>query len=386
MTKPRLAALGSFALLSIACEGSDASSDVDETGGATSAGSVDPSSTADDGGTGGDDSISTSSASTSSAGSEAPGDDDSSDDGASTGGEACVDDHRVVAFLANWEECPTAAQLAQYSHVVIAFAVTYTYDPGGNICDESCAIQPPAGCNGSALPDLVAELHDAGIEVLISFGGAGMGGIWEGTCGEMTKCWDYCVDQVESVADQLTGIVADNDLDGVDIDYEYCLNDASYVGFVEGLTNELRTRLDAAFPGDHKRITHAPMDSELEVGDPYYAIIEHVAPQLDFLMPQYYNGGQSPFTREGLASIHTHYGALVEGPFGGDPSRVVFGYCIEAGCAPVATQPEAVDVIEMFDAWYPGNGGIFFWAHPDDTDAWFSEPFRTYYDATACAP
>lgn len=88
----------------------------------------------------------------------------------------------------------------------------------------------------------------------------------------------------------------------------------------------------------------------------------------------------------GGAGDDTHYGALVDGRFAGDASRVVFGFCIEPGCSPVATQPEARDVIEMFDAWYPGNGGIFFWAHPDDTGAWFSEPFRAYYDATACAP
>ncbi len=302
----------------------------------------------------------------------------------STGGAACVDDHRVVAFLANWEACPTPEQLAQYSHVVIAFAVSYTWTEGGNICDESCTLSPVDGCVGTPLPELVGQLHDAGIEVLVSFGGAGMGGVWEGTCGEMVKCWDHCLDQVDAVAAQLTTIVGDNDLDGVDIDYEYCLDDPAYTGFVEGLTTELRASLDAAFPGDHKLLTHAPMDSELEVGDPYHQIIANVAGDLDFLMPQYYNGGRSPFDAAQLEQIHAHYDALVEGPFGGDASRVVFGYCIEPGCVPVATQPAALEVTQQFDAWYPDNGGIFFWAHPDDTGAWFSEPFRSYYDANAC--
>lgn len=318
-------------------------------------------------------------------GDDAASTEDGSDPDDTGGGDACVDDHRVVAFLANWTECPTAEQLAQYSHVVIAFAVTYTYDPGGNICDETCTIGPVDGCLGTPLPDLVGQLHDAGIEVLVSFGGAGMGGIWEGTCGQMTKCWDHCIDQVDSLAAQLTGIVADNDLDGVDIDYEYCLNDASYTGFVEGLTTELRASLDAQFPDDHKLVTHAPMDSELEAGDPYYEIAANVAGDLDFLMPQYYNGGLSPFTRDGLAAIQEHYAALVDGVFGGDASRVVVGFCIEPGCNPVATQPEATNVIETFDAAYPDHGGLFFWAHPNDTDAWFSAPFRTHYDETVCA-
>jgi hypothetical protein len=123
-----------------------------------------------------------------------------------TGGEACVDDHRVVAFVANWTACPTAEQLAQYSEVVIAFAVSYQWTPDGVICDESCTISPVDGCTGTALVDLVADLHAADIEVLVSFGGASMGGLWEGTCGQMTRCWDHCVDQVDSVVAQLTDI------------------------------------------------------------------------------------------------------------------------------------------------------------------------------------
>ena len=303
-----------------------------------------------------------------------------------TGGQACVDDHRVIAYLANWTECPTAEQLAQYSHVVIAFAVSYTWTPDGVICDESCTLSPVDGCLGTPLPELVQQLHDAGIEVIVSFGGASMGGLWEGTCGQMTKCWDHCVDQVDSLVAQLTDVVEQNDLDGVDIDYEYCLSDDSYIDFVTNLTSSLRAGLDAAFPGDHKLVTHAPMDSELEVGDAYFDIVAEVADDLDFLMPQYYNGGRSPFQPEQLVEIHDHYDALVNGPFGGDAAKVVFGYCIEPGCQPVATQPEAVGIAEMFDGWYPDNGGIFFWAHPNDTGAWFSQPFRDHYDETVCAP
>ncbi|HWB78677.1 MAG TPA: glycoside hydrolase family 18 protein [Nannocystaceae bacterium] len=313
-------------------------------------------------------------------------DDATTDADDTTGGQACVDDHRVIAYLANWTECPTAEQLAQYSHVVIAFAVSYTWTPDGVICDESCNLSPVDGCLGTPLPDLVQQLHDADVEVILSFGGASMGGVWEGTCGQMTKCWDHCVDQVDSVVAQLTDVVEQNDLDGIDIDYEYCLSDPSYIDFVTSLTSSLRASLDAAFPGDHKLVTHAPMDSELEVGDEYFAIVESVASDLDFLMPQYHNGGRSPFVPEQLEQIHDHYDALVSGPFGGDASKVVFGYCIEPGCQPVATQPEAVGIAEMFDGWYPQNGGIFFWAHPNDTDAWFSQPFRQHYDETVCAP
>ncbi len=301
-----------------------------------------------------------------------------------TGGEACVDDHRVVAFLANWTECPSAEQLAQYSTVVIAFAVSYQWTPDGVICDESCTISPVTGCGGVALDQLVAELHAADLEVLVSFGGAAMGGVWEGTCGEMVRCWDHCVDQLDSVVAQLTDLVIDNDLDGIDIDYEYCLHDEPHVAFVEDLTSELRASFDAASPDQHRRVTHAPMDSELEAGDPYYELLGRVADSVDFIMPQYYNGGRNPFTAEGLESIHQHYDALVADVFAGAAAKVVFGYCIEPGCAPVATHPEALDVIQLVDTWHPNNGGMFFWAHPNDTDAWFSAPFRAYYDAAFC--
>jgi chitinase len=299
------------------------------------------------------------------------------------GGEACVDDHRVIAYVANWQACPTPEQMAQWSHVILAFAVTYTWTPNGNVCDEACTIGAVPGCNGKSLAELTADLHAAGVKVLLSFGGAGMGGLWEGTCGQMTKCWDSCLNKVDSLVDTLTAMVADNDLDGVDIDYEYCLHDAAHTDFVAGLTTGLRAALDE-LPGERKLVTHAPMDHTLDQGDPYFALVEQHAGAIDFLMPQYYNGGMSAFDANGLAAIETHYRALVDGPFGGDASRVVFGHCIEPGCAPVATQPAALEVAQEVASWYPNDGGVFFWAHPNETDGWFSKPFRDYYDSTFC--
>ncbi len=298
-------------------------------------------------------------------------------------GEACVDDHRVIAYVANWEECPTPAQMAHWSHAVVAFAVTYTWTPNGNLCDPNCQIGPVAGCNGKSLAELVSDLHAADVQVLLSFGGAGMGGLWEGTCGQMEKCWDACVGRTAELVDSLTTLVVDNDLDGVDIDYEYCLHDPAHVGFVSDLTTGLRAGLDA-LPGAPKLVTHAPMDHELDLGDPYFSIIADHADAIDFLMPQYYNGGMSPYEPAGLAAIETHYRNLVDGPFAGDASRVVFGHCIEPGCAPVATQPAALDVTKTVEGWYPNDGGVFFWAAPYETDGAFSAPFRQHFDEAFC--
>ncbi|MBL8970339.1 MAG: hypothetical protein JNK56_07155 [Myxococcales bacterium] len=310
--------------------------------------------------------------------------DPTADPGTDTGaGEACVDDHRVIAYVANWEECPTPAQMAHWSHAVVAFAVTYTWTPNGNLCDPNCQIGPVAGCNGKSLAELVADLHAADVKVLLSFGGAGMGGLWEGTCGQMEKCWDACLGRTAELVDSLTTLVVDNDLDGVDVDYEYCLHDAAHVGFVADLTTGLRAGLDA-LPGQPRLVTHAPMDHELDLGDPYFSIVADHADAIDFLMPQYYNGGMSPYEPAGLAAIETHYRDLVDGPFAGDASRVVFGHCIEPGCAPVATQPAALDVAKTVANWYPNDGGVFFWAAPYETDGAFSAPFRQHFDQAFC--
>ena len=45
-----------------------------------------------------------------------------------------------------------------------------------------------------------------------------MGGSW---AGDNNDCWDYCFGREEEVVNQLTSIVNDMALDGVDIDYEY---------------------------------------------------------------------------------------------------------------------------------------------------------------------
>lgn len=386
-----------FALLILAaalpsCEGGGGTTTGEAT--STSTAATGTSATSDDPTSGGSAAATTTTASTTTttsttaAASTSSGDptaSSSTDPTATTGGggEACVDDHRVVAYVANWQECPTPQQMAQWSHVIVAFAVSYTWTPDGNLCDQACTIGAVPGCNGKTLAELAAELHAGGVKVLLSFGGAGMGGLWEGTCGQMTKCWDACLSRTAEIVDALTGLVKDNDLDGVDIDYEYCLHDDAHVSFVSGLTSGLRAGLDA-LPGGPKLLTHAPMDHTLDVGDPYFQLVEQHAGDLDFLMPQYYNGGLSAFDPQGLAAIETHYRALVDGPFKGDASRVVFGHCIEPGCNPVASQPAALDVAKAVASWYPNDGGVFFWAHPYETDGSFSAPFREYYDQTFC--
>ena len=65
----------------------------------------------------------------------------------------------------------------------------------------------------------MAEWQALGKKVIMSFGGAGMGGSWN---GDTNNCWDYCFDKEDTVSTQLVAIVGTEGYDGVDLDYEYC--------------------------------------------------------------------------------------------------------------------------------------------------------------------
>jgi hypothetical protein len=83
--------------------------------------------------------------------------------------------------VGNWQPCPTPTQFDAYSHVVIAFAVSYTWAPTKNACDVQCNVAPAlAICNNANNQGLVDNLRAAGKKVILSFGGAGMGGSWSG--------------------------------------------------------------------------------------------------------------------------------------------------------------------------------------------------------------
>ena len=120
------------------------------------------------------------------------------------------DDSRLVAYLGNWQSCPTEAQVAPYTHIVIAFAVSYTWAPQKNNCDQNCYIQDPLICNNAPNPTLVSQWQAAGKKVILSFGGAGMGGSWS---GDVNNCWDYCFGKEEQVADRLVQIVKNHNFE-----------------------------------------------------------------------------------------------------------------------------------------------------------------------------
>ena len=91
------------------------------------------------------------------------------------------EDSRLIAYVGNWQACPTASQVDAYSHVVIAFAVSYSWAASKNNCDAQCNIASSVPiCNNMNNQALVDTWRAAGKKVILSFGGAGMGGSWDG--------------------------------------------------------------------------------------------------------------------------------------------------------------------------------------------------------------
>mmetsp|Transcript_16534 Transcript_16534/g.31323 ORF Transcript_16534/g.31323 Transcript_16534/m.31323 type:complete len:560 (-) Transcript_16534:110-1789(-) len=276
------------------------------------------------------------------------------------------DDSRLVAYLGNWQSCPPADKVAKYTHIVISFAVTYTWTPTENICSSTCEIYEPAVCNNEPNPQLISQWQAAGKKVMLSFGGAAMGGSWE---GDVNDCWEDCYGRETEVVNRLAEIVNSMGLDGVDIDFEYHVTPTA-VSFLNEVTIGLRNALP---PGS--LVTHAPMDLDLVPGKPYYDnVLSVIGKDLDFLMPQYYNGITRPAidgiggTGAGSTSALSHYNQLVDGIYGGDARRVLFGFCIAdcGGTGSNVNAQQASQIMTDIAVTYPCNGGAFFWVSEDD--------------------
>jgi len=295
---------------------------------------------------------------------------------------------RIVAYVPNWKACPTNDQLQHYTHAMIAFAVTYKWgsDPHCK-SDRSCTIQNVAGCGGKSIKQMVTDIQGAGVKVLLSFGGAGMGGSWEprGT----NDCWDVCIGQEDHVVSQLVELSKSLGVDGLDIDYEYHLDTSKDVDFLRKVTLGVRKALPSPF-----LVTHAPMDSDM-CGDgiegtatarcinenKYFNLMKEISSSVDFIMPQYYNGVARPSTSPEY--FRAHYKALVDGAFGGDSGKVDIGFCLSdcGGTGSNINSQDAAKVISDMMQHNPGHGGIMLWETGHDTCGRWTKPIYDMYSA-----
>ena len=166
-----------------------------------------------------------------------------------------------------------------------------------------------------------------------------MGGSWD---GDVNDCWEQCFDKSDYVVSQLVDIVNAQNMDGVDIDYEYHLSNPVALDFLENVTVKLRQQL----PPDSV-ITHAPMDSDvLDNSKPYFQLLQRPAmvDSVSFIMPQYYNGPHRPGTD--LAPALANFITLADEIYSGDASRVLFGFCI-ADCSGTGSNVDASRALEI---------------------------------------
>mmetsp|Transcript_20842 Transcript_20842/g.41449 ORF Transcript_20842/g.41449 Transcript_20842/m.41449 type:complete len:1000 (+) Transcript_20842:122-3121(+) len=316
-------------------------------------------------------------------------------------------DSRLIAYVGNWQACPTDEQIDAYSHIVIAFAVSYTWSPGKNNCDATCQVPSSLPlCGNQARPDLIEKWRGMGKKVIMSFGGAGMGGSWS---GDQNNCWDYCFGREDKLSTDLVSMIEDQNLDGIDIDYEYCYDVAGKQAgrcaqrsslytdekaqlFLNSMTSLLRAKLDVLqasneYNRGRYEITHAPMDTDLVPSNghdsKYFDILHERRADLDFLMPQFYNGytraGLDGFDGTGSGSIKasTIFSSLANEMFDNKPNKVVFGHCISdcSGTGSNVNANQAVQIQQEIKEFNNGefacNGGAFFWvASHDAGGAW----------------
>merc|ERR1712003_110083 len=227
---------------------------------------------------------------------------------------------------------------------------------------------------------------------------------------------DYCFGREDEVSTSLVNIVQSQKLDGIDVDYEYCFDtegaqsgrcaakdstlfptasafDTAAQNFLSGITSMLRQKMDAL--GDGYELTHAPLDSDLGSSSKYYQILKEQNENLDYLLPQFYNGYikvvSDSFTGTGAGaySAESLYTDLATDLFPNQPEKVVFGFCID-GCSATgsnANAAQAVSVLQQVKSFdqgqYTCNGGAFFWVASADTGGGWSDLVSAELQKTA---
>jgi hypothetical protein len=117
----------------------------------------------------------------------------------------------------------------------------------------------------------------------------------------------------------------------------------------------------------------------------YFDILHERRADLDFLMPQFYNGytraGLDGFDGTGAGSIKasTIYSSLANDMFDNEPNKVVFGHCISdcSGTGSNVNANQAVQIHQEIKQFNNGefacNGGAFFWVATHDYGGGWSD-------------
>lgn len=263
---------------------------------------------------------------------------------------------RLVTYYNNGSQSLDQAISLPYTDVILAFMFSRPDAPlnwqlGGAIAATSTSLT-------STTQQAIQGLHRAGKKVLISFGG-----------GEMSSAAYQALAGYEyELAKSIADFVQENQLDGVDIDWEDTgafSGAAGYSGvnLLISLTKNLRDCL----PADKFVISHAPQPPYLQQGsgmDGYIKVMAEVGSMIDWLNVQFYNNYPWSGDPEQIVAAYNTFAALpgisAEKILVGLP---VSGHDAGSGYLPIATIVE--EVIAPLKA--QGNfGGMMNWQFSSD--------------------
>jgi len=256
------------------------------------------------------------------------------------GAYAATNTRRIIGYWDSWNARPS--NTSAYTHIYFAF-----------LAKTSGA----SGCGGwttSWSSSDVSYFKNAGKTVILSVGGATSSMNWNGCTWNQTAL-------------EITKVVKQYGFDGADIDYEE--NPVS--SWITGVTKDLRAAFNAnGLSG--KLITHVPQSYYMTEGgnQAYWNPLATVKTYFDFVIIQYYNNDPEPNSNPSGAV--THYTNIVNGLFGGDASKVVFGICL-TDCGTGGgdlTVSQADSITKTLLQKFPSNfGGIAIWATSADANA-----------------
>lgn len=113
----------------------------------------------------------------------------------------------------------------------------------------------------------------------------------------------------------------------------------------------------------------------MEPGRGYFNVLKEIAEDtLDFLMPQYYNGYVRSNTN--FPGALSHFTTITDQMFGGNPNKVVIGFCFSDCGSFNLDGDQSAQVMEWLSEEYPCNGGAFFWVANDDTNGDWSKAVK----------
>lgn len=206
--------------------------------------------------------------------------------------------------------------------------------------------------------EAIKAMQQKGQKVLISFGGGTMD----------SNAYRALSQDTAKLADLLASFVKNNELDGVDIDYEDTAaftGQAGYNGaqFLVSLTQELRKRL----PSPNYIISHAPQPPYLEQGGymaGYVEVVQQAGQEIDWLNVQFYNNPPWSANPDQIVSSYLNYTKLPNM----SPEKVIAGFPVtqnDAGSGYMPVQTIINEVIKPIQQ-QSSLGGIMNWQFSSD--------------------